>query len=300
MKSKIIKADVTIHRAALKTIFDECDLYDCDETGGRILGAFRTDWRGRLSLVVSGIIEPGPGARRTPTSFFQDGEYQERVFRAVEKGHPEIEHLGNWHTHHVNGHPTLSAGDRETYHRIVNHQNHNTDFFYALLVTARNSSKESLDRYSVRHFLFRRGDPNQYEIQASKVKIVDREIIWPTRETGKSVGKSEDPRVLNDRAFDNDYFSRLQQGMRPFLSKENGTVYWKGRLNLVDGSSTEIVIAETDAGGYGALVKGESARELAGSLDSSRQFATAREAAATVERELNREIFRTNITGEDR
>ena len=42
-----------------------------------------------------------------------------------------IEHLGNWHTHHVNGYPNLSGGDVATYRRIVNHELHNLDFFYA-------------------------------------------------------------------------------------------------------------------------------------------------------------------------
>ena len=83
----------------------------------------------------AGVIEPGPEARRTRTSFFQDGDYQTEVFRRLEEQDPAIEHLGYWHTHHVNGYPRLSGGDVATYRRIVNHELQNLDFFYALLVT---------------------------------------------------------------------------------------------------------------------------------------------------------------------
>ena len=136
MKKDLLASDVhvSICRATIEAIFSECDSYDVEETGGRLLGAYRVGPDRQLSINVSGVIEPGPKARRTATTFFQDGEYQEAVFRKLETQYPEIEHLGTWHTHHVNGYPTLSGGDRATYHRIVNHKNHNMDFLYALLV----------------------------------------------------------------------------------------------------------------------------------------------------------------------
>ena len=127
---------LTLPQAALRAIFDECDGFDQDETGGRVVGTFQ-EHGDKLALEITGIIEAGPQAKRSAVSFFQDGKYQERIFRQIESSHPEIEHLGNWHTHHVNGLQTLSGGDIETYHRTVNHHNHNTPFFYALLVTAK-------------------------------------------------------------------------------------------------------------------------------------------------------------------
>ena len=75
---------VSIHRAALESIFDECDRFDRDETGGRLIGTYETGRRGGLSVTVSGVIEPGPDATRSATSFFQDGDYQESVFRRLE------------------------------------------------------------------------------------------------------------------------------------------------------------------------------------------------------------------------
>jgi hypothetical protein len=107
-------------QSALTVIFDECDHFDRDETGGRVIGTFKKH-SNKLTLQVTGIIESGPQARRTSVSFFQDGAHQEHIFRQIEHRHPEIEHLGNWHTHHVNGLQTLSGGDFTTYQRMVNH-----------------------------------------------------------------------------------------------------------------------------------------------------------------------------------
>src|ERR1700726_902690 len=112
------KVRLVIPKAALTTIFDECDGFDQDETGGRVIGTFE-EGRGKLTIHVTGIIEAGPQARRSNVSFFQDGDYQEQVFRKIEDHHREIEHLGNWHTHHVNGLQNLSGGDVETYYRNV-------------------------------------------------------------------------------------------------------------------------------------------------------------------------------------
>src|SRR5260370_32736166 len=158
MFTKPDNISLVIPRSALEVVFDECDRYDADETGGRILGTYKGR-HNELTITVNGIIEPGPGARRTATSFMQDGAWQEQVFRQVEEREPSIEHLGNWHTHHVNGLRHLSEGDIDTYRRTVEHQNHNTDFFYALLVTERSHGKADLDRYIIKNYVFRRGDP---------------------------------------------------------------------------------------------------------------------------------------------
>src|SRR5438094_287170 len=130
-RSRKSTVSISIARGALESIFDECDKYDIDETGGRLIGTYQRKGT-QYDIQVLGVLEPGPNAQRSQTSFFQDGEYQERLFRSIEESHPNIEHLGNWHTHHVNGYLTLSGGDKTTYFKIVNHEKHNTDFFYAL------------------------------------------------------------------------------------------------------------------------------------------------------------------------
>jgi len=45
--------------AALRVIFHECDGFEQDETGGRVIGTFAEDG-GKLVVRVSGVIEPGP------------------------------------------------------------------------------------------------------------------------------------------------------------------------------------------------------------------------------------------------
>ncbi|HOX02189.1 MAG TPA: hypothetical protein P5555_07755 [Candidatus Paceibacterota bacterium] len=170
---------LVIPRVALAEIFNECDRFDRDETGGRVIGSYAKESAGELTIRVQGIIESGPGTQRSPVALFQDGEYQENIFREIERSHPEVEHLGNWHTHHVNGLRTLSAGDVATYRRTVNHSRHNTSFFYAALVTSKRDSSHPLSRYSMKHYLLLRGDNRVYEIEESKIQIVDRSLLWP-------------------------------------------------------------------------------------------------------------------------
>lgn len=308
---KVFKPSVhiTIHRAALESIFDECDRYNQDETGGRLLGTFKTGITDRLSIMVTGVIEPGPNAKRTATYFQQDGEHQEAVFRRLERQYPEIEHLGNWHTHHVNGYPTLSGGDRETYHRIVNHQNHNTDFFYALLVTEKNSAR-SVQRYAIKHFVLFRNQLGELEVPATKVSIVDRSVIWPVAGVNPApvvaVPAESTPQLADQRASDKLFFSQLHPGLRPFLSKSTGGVYWRGPISLIDDSQVEVVVAEVDAGAeaaYGVAVKGKgNPVETSDAVASfaERRFSSAREAVVMLERELNREVFRTQVGERER
>ena len=246
---------VILPEDALRAVFAECDHYDHDETGGRLLGVYRRE-EGQLEIQVTGIIEPGPNARRTSTSFFQDGDYQASVFRRLEAKYPSIEHLGNWHTHHVNGYPTLSGGDRETYHRNVNHETHNTDFFYALLVVARHDGAEDLERYRVRHYVLYRADETVYEIPARQVTLVKEPCIWPTAHSGKASAKAlVQPPVASSRADDQKIFNLLYPDLQAFLSKRTQTVGWKGPLQLIDDSTIVVNIAEVGAEDYRVLIK---------------------------------------------
>ena len=239
-----------IPRAAVEAIFDECDRYNVDETGGRILGTYMNTGQ-KLGISVSGVIEPGPNAQRTQTYFKQDGEYQETVFRKVEERIPSIEHLGNWHTHHVNGLRHLSGGDIETYRRTVEHAKHNTDFFYALLVTEKKLGQTGLQRYSFKNYVMRRGSDKVYEIPPSAVTLVDSPLVWPTLEmhTGgqKSARSGEvqshtfDCAVAPDLIQDQDAISQFYPKVKMLQSKELG-IYWRGPIPLADGSEQEVVV----------------------------------------------------------
>jgi hypothetical protein len=164
---------ISLPQPILAGIFDECDRYATEETGGRLLGFYT--WKGTdLHIDVKALIAAGPNAKRSNVSFFQDGDYQERVFRAVEKKHPNIEHLGNWHTHHVNGLRSLSQGDVATYRKCVNSQNHNTDFFYALLVT--HAILGNL-RYGFRNFVFVRHADDFVEVPMRDLNVSDSKVL---------------------------------------------------------------------------------------------------------------------------
>lgn len=300
-KSKVREIRVEIGEDVLESVFEECDCYDHDETGGRVVGHFVVDC-GTLVVRATGVIEPGPNARRTRTSFFQDGDYQTDVFRRLEAIDPSIEHLGNWHTHHVNGYPTLSTGDKATYRRIVNHHLHNLDFFYALLVTNRNEGQTGLDRYAIRHYMLFRGDDTIHEIRPADVHVMNRPRIWP-----KEVDSSKhDPRaggvegdgtygIVKVRARDQSVLGVLCPSLQPRLSNRTGTFFWKGMLPLIDGSAIEIKVAEVeDDGGlfYYPLVSSvsEDVAELC-----KTPFPSASHAVRALESRMNRDIFESAI-----
>ena len=288
---------VEIARGALESVFEECDRYDSDETGGRMLGHFAVE-RGTLVVRARGVIEPGPKARRTRSSFFQDGDYQTEVFRRIEAEDPTIEHLGNWHTHHVNGYPRLSAGDVATYRRIVNHELHNLDFFYALLVTERRERCTGLDRYAVRHYVMFRGDDGVYELGPSDVRITDETRIWPK---DAPAGEEERPRrdgsrrdrdgVAAVRALDQQILGVMSPSLKPRLSARSGTFFWRGPLPLVDGTEAELRILEVeDEDGLAYYPRVTPASAEAAELYEGR-FESASGAVRALELRLNRAIY---------
>lgn len=295
-KRKFGSITVSVCEKALQSIFDECDRYDHDETGGRILGVYHHTHDKSLHINVRGVIEPGPNASRSNSSFFQDGDYQAQVFRQLETVHPEIEHLGNWHTHHVNGYPTLSGGDIATYQRIVNHEKHNLDFFYALLVVAHEPKQQGLNRYKVRHYILFRGDQQKVlEIAPADVVITKEPAIWPIEQKTSMV---KPPHDITARAKDKEIISELFPKLQPYLSKRASTFYWKGPIRLIDDSIIQVTVPEmTDgpphrAAYYQLIVKNAPAvcSEIVGQL-TERQFMSATQAIRGLEQQLNRTLY---------
>ncbi|MCY4646587.1 MAG: hypothetical protein OXE73_06920 [Gammaproteobacteria bacterium] len=290
---------VEIAGAVLESVFEECDRYDSEETGGRVIGHFAEEGDS-VVIQARGVIEPGPNARRSRTSFFQDGDYQTEVFRRIEAEDPSIEHLGNWHTHHVNGYPTLSGGDRATYRRIVNHELHNLDFFYALLVTHRNDGQRGLDRYAVRHYVLFRGDDAVHEITPADVKVTDDPGIWPQDHRASNDDREDDGPQGDEtlgtvsvavRVRDEVVLGLLFPSLEPRLSTSTGTFFWKGQLPLIDGSAIDLKVAEVEDEGslvYYVIVAPttEQVAELCGT-----SFASAAHAVRALELQMNREIY---------
>lgn len=301
MQYSIPDIKISLHRGVLTAIFDECDRHDHAETGGRLVGTYRITRKGKLAVTALGVIEPGPSATRSSVSLFQDGAHQEQVFRKLERKYPALEHLGNWHTHHVNGYPTLSQGDRDTYHRVVNHQNHNIDFFYALLVTARNSEVAGDCRYQIKHFVLFRNRSGEHEIPPGQVRIVDQPSIWPLPADRKETAEERFPLdCAAQRAKDAEFIPEMFPGVRPFLAKRFKQIYWRGTITLSDQSSVEVIAMERQGKGARAyrvtvvtgkdgMLSGVAAERL------TKEFSSARVALLWLERQLNQAIFRAGV-----
>jgi len=290
---------ISICRDVLESIYDECDKCERDETGGRILGFYEQQGV-NLNIDVRGLIGPGPNAQRSPTSFYQDGKYQENIFRQIESENSRVEHLGNWHTHHVNGLDTLSSGDLATYRRIVSHKKHNTDFFYALLVVAKTQKRHKGDRYVVKHFLFKRGDSSVYEIPHSQITIISDAPLFIDREVSnkeeKIISSSQNESKVNEiRSRDREIIPDMYPNLKPFFSKSTKSLYWKGKLTLVDESSVELLMLEsvdTIPPSYSVTLTGlDTDRFRSKHIYLKRTFNVGWKAIYSFERDLNHEIF---------
>jgi hypothetical protein len=204
--------------------------------------------------------------------------------------------LGTWHTHHVNGLQTLSGGDLATYGRTVNHENHNTNFFYALLVTTKNKHGKETDRYQVKHFVFVRGDDHFHEIPASHVSIENSALVWPGPTSKSKMSASNEiatsPEPLS-RVSDRDVLGEFFPAFRPFSSSKLG-IYWRGMLPLADGSTVETVVVEDREDGplkYTVTLM-KAAKELHETSETlaNQFFLSARLALMETERACNRAI----------
>ena len=301
MKYSVQDIKISLHRGVLAAIFDECDRHDHAETGGRLVGTYKITRKGKLAVTALGVIEPGPSATRSSVSLFQDGAHQEQVFRELERKYPSLEHLGNWHSHHVNGHPTLSQGDRDTYHRIVDHQSHNISFFYALLVTARNTKPVGDCRYQIKHFVLFRDELGEHEIPPEQVRIVDQPSIWPIPAERKESARDAFPLdCATQRAKDAEFIPEMFSGVRSFLAKRSKQIYWRGTIILSNQSSVEVIAMERQEKGVQAyrvtaitdkdgILSGVAAEGL------TKKFSSARMALLWLERQLNQAIFRAGV-----
>ncbi|MFA5291520.1 MAG: hypothetical protein WC496_00645 [Phycisphaerae bacterium] len=297
-----IPVQICICKDVLNSIFDECDKNDIDETGGRIIGYYNQN-RNKLNINVCGLIASGPNAKSSPTSFFQDGIYQESIFRKLEEEYPNIEHLGNWHTHHVNGLQTLSGGDITTYIRTVNHDNHNTDFFYALLVIAKNNkSFFNKERYLVKHFLLKRGETDVQEIPPAQVKIIKEPALFIDKQANiedapiKQTSTLTQSMINHTRAVDKEFISEMYPELKPFLLKQTKSLCWRGEINLIDNSSVEILVLESIDDGVlsYSITLSTSCKSFFScqQLYLKRKFGSAWKAIYLFERDLNKEIFK--------
>ncbi|MXW07644.1 MAG: hypothetical protein F4X56_08690 [Gammaproteobacteria bacterium] len=296
-KNNLRSIRLEISAGVLQSVFDECDRYDHHETGGRLVGHYELK-NDTLVVQANGLLPAGPKAKRSQTSFFQDGEFQTRMFRQLEEQDPTIEHLGNWHTHHVNGYPTLSGGDIATYQRIVNHEFHNLNFFYALLVTRKLKGRTGLDRYVVRHFLLFRDDENVYEVEPRDVHITKGYVaslssvaLTEEEATSETAQHNEPKGSIAVRALDQAILKVLYPSLKPRLSKRTGTFFWKGNVVLIDGSVAAVKAIEVESEDelvYYPVVSNVS-NEITKLCESP--YKSAVEAVRALEVSMNKELY---------
>lgn len=102
------------------------------ETGGMLVG-YRTARDGLMTVVITGTIDAGPGARRARWRFVPDGRWQQRELEKFYKRSGRITtYLGDWHSH-PRGVPTPSAVDRRTYARVAAEADTGTDLPVVLI-----------------------------------------------------------------------------------------------------------------------------------------------------------------------
>ena len=147
----------------------------------------------------------------------------------------------------------------------MNHEKHNLDFFYALLVVSRRQGGKAASRYIVKHYVLLRGDDAVYEVDPALVFTTEEAPIWPLGlRFGAANADLEGRREV--RAKDSAIIRELYPLLRPYWSKRANTLYWKGLLELVNGSSVDVTVPETSpsescgASCYQVLVKKSAER----------------------------------------
>ena len=100
---------VIIPRSEMEFISRCIQDYDGRETGGQMWGHRTEDG----TPVIDFVSGPGPMARHNTTSFFQDEENFHKV-DDVASGRYNLEHIGEWHSHHRMGLRHPSGGDVST------------------------------------------------------------------------------------------------------------------------------------------------------------------------------------------
>jgi hypothetical protein len=156
-----------------------------------------------------------------------------------------------------------------------------------------------LGRYTVKHYIFRPGDERIYELRRDQVEIVDTPLVWPERAERSRDKRDSHPkhelRANPNRAYDSDILGEFYRGVRPFSSAKLG-MYWRGPLELLDGSKIEVVLLEDSAAAnptYTVTLREppSALREMAEEI-ANLEFPSARAALITTERSCNRVLYR--------
>ena len=128
------------------------------ETGGYIFGKLHPNGVAEVTHVIDG----GPNAERTPTSFSGDNEHATKIKDELRKNDPKILLLGEYHLHPWNGLPLLSHIDLRQLREAKNLR----PWFIALLSTRDNFKIWGLNNLA-----------EPFEVQFQIVKDVGKEKV---------------------------------------------------------------------------------------------------------------------------
>lgn len=213
------------------------------ETGGKFLGKIMHN-EGLTIVTIETYLDSGPNASCSSNHIIPDGEYQEALFRVIERFDPEIDHIGSWHSHHSNGLSQLSTGDLQTYTESVNDPRYNANIFYVFLVV-------SFDGADIlgRSYLFSRGQsdyarlnpeqiillPGAYPLDSllEKAEVAAGDTAGvknsPSRSRTRQSGGSKAPQdtaLAAIRAADNAWFHREFPDVKMVLREKRNSVSW--------------------------------------------------------------------------
>lgn len=112
------KLNIWIPQYLLDQVLDEANKFFPNETGGLLMGYYVDK---QQVIVITDIVDAGPKAIHTPTSFIPDYKYQEQeIAKLYELSGRLHTYLGDWHSHPT-GSPTLSGKDKRTLGNIAIH-----------------------------------------------------------------------------------------------------------------------------------------------------------------------------------
>jgi len=220
------------------------------EEGGKFIGKISQNGN-QIKIRVETYIDSGPRVNNSVGHLMPDGEYQEAMFRVLERFDQDIHYLGSWHTHHCNGLAELSQGDIRGYTETVNSRQYDLDYFFALLITELCGSE-----LGKRYYLFCRSQEFA-EIPDSAIHIIQgsspleqilktaEEVAFAHRRSQANFyrGASEHRPQMEVAA---DFMQKIRSEDRGWIlnnfpaaqtleAKRDGSIYWRWLILLDNG-----------------------------------------------------------------
>lgn len=207
-----MKLKLRVQDEVFRNMRNESLQYPKVENGGRLIGYIYKQ-KNRTIIDVRYTIDAGHNAKRTCTSFFQDGEYQFQQLIKMRAIDPGLSYLGSWHNHLCNGYPKLSSGDITTYRKTVNREDYPEPYFVAILLVPGDKADIT---YKVH--LFEEGKEEFYEFSEGEYEV------YSLKEQRSVI------HLKKQREKDNLILKELFPKMNPFL--RNSSIVWKGALKI--------------------------------------------------------------------